>query len=265
MTYSKIGSAPGRRQETEWLWIWSWNVIFSNGDTCISLAHTMTYIFIMYLLLADDSYNDWNIFFSLRYCGVLVTFNDKSLFFLFFSFFFFLFLFLIILYSTETGCPWIFCIFLLPRKVLYISWKHYYYHYYFYKYLLLFPSHFSENSICSVTYFFTLKRHHLLFPWNAAITRLTGQWNSRQLISVFTDMLKVAISIWLVRNTVPGQMISPLISPDKALFFHNKIVFIFQPAHDKTSKMACAPSEDSDQPGHPPSLIRVFAVRSTGS
>ena len=25
--------------------------------------------------------------------------------------------------------------------------------------------------------------------------------------------------------------------------------------------MACAPSEDSDQPGHPPSLITVFAVR----
>ena len=29
--------------------------------------------------------------------------------------------------------------------------------------------------------------------------------------------------------------------------------------HDKTNKMACAPSEDSDQPGHPPSLIKVFA------
>ena len=28
----------------------------------------------------------------------------------------------------------------------------------------------------------------------------------------------------------------------------------------KPTKM-CAPSEDSDQPGHPPSLIRVFAVR----
>ena len=25
--------------------------------------------------------------------------------------------------------------------------------------------------------------------------------------------------------------------------------------------MACAPSKDSDQPGHPPSLIRVFAIR----
>ena len=35
---------------------------------------------------------------------------------------------------------------------------------------------------------------------------------------------------------------------------------IFEPPHDKTNKMACASSEDSDQPGHPPSLIRVFGV-----
>ena len=39
----------------------------------------------------------------------------------------------------------------------------------------------------------------------------------------------------------------------------------FEPHRDKTNKMACAPSEDSDQPGHPPSLIRVFAVHSIGS
>ena len=38
-------------------------------------------------------------------------------------------------------------------------------------------------------------------------------------------------------------------------------VIRFEPPRDKTSKVACAPSEDSDQPGHPPSLIRVFAVR----
>ena len=30
-------------------------------------------------------------------------------------------------------------------------------------------------------------------------------------------------------------------------------------------KMARVPSKDSDQPGHPPSLIRVFAVCSMGS
>ena len=37
--------------------------------------------------------------------------------------------------------------------------------------------------------------------------------------------------------------------------------FTFEPPNNKTNKMACAPSEDSDQPGYPPSLIRVFTVR----
>ena len=40
---------------------------------------------------------------------------------------------------------------------------------------------------------------------------------------------------------------------------------IIELSHDKTNKVACAPSVDSDQPGPPPSLIRVFAVRSMGS
>ena len=39
----------------------------------------------------------------------------------------------------------------------------------------------------------------------------------------------------------------------------------FEPPHDKTNYMTFVPSEDSDQPGHPPNLIRVFAVRSMGS
>ena len=43
----------------------------------------------------------------------------------------------------------------------------------------------------------------------------------------------------------------------KGVFFSVKI----EPPRDKTNKMACAPTEDSDQPGLPPCLIRVFAVR----
>ena len=35
----------------------------------------------------------------------------------------------------------------------------------------------------------------------------------------------------------------------------------YERLHDKTNKMTCVPSEDLDQPGHPLSLIRVFAVR----
>ena len=38
-------------------------------------------------------------------------------------------------------------------------------------------------------------------------------------------------------------------------------VLKFEPSHDKTNKMACATSEDSDQPRPPPSLIGVFVVR----
>ena len=33
------------------------------------------------------------------------------------------------------------------------------------------------------------------------------------------------------------------------------VILIFEPPHDKTNKIAYAPSEDSDQPGHPPRLI----------
>ena len=40
---------------------------------------------------------------------------------------------------------------------------------------------------------------------------------------------------------------------------------LFEPPLDKTNKMTFVPSEDSDQPGHQPSLIRVFAMRSMGS
>ena len=34
--------------------------------------------------------------------------------------------------------------------------------------------------------------------------------------------------------------------------------------HDKTNKMICGPSKDSDQPGHMPRLIWVFAVHFMG-
>ena len=37
-----------------------------------------------------------------------------------------------------------------------------------------------------------------------------------------------------------------------------------EPQHDKTKEMTYAPSEDSDQSGHPLSLIKVFAMRSVG-
>ena len=48
-------------------------------------------------------------------------------------------------------------------------------------------------------------------------------------------------------------------------YFMSTSTYVIEPAHDKTYKMACASSEESDQPGHSPSLIRAFVVRSVGS
>ena len=36
-----------------------------------------------------------------------------------------------------------------------------------------------------------------------------------------------------------------------------RLFFLFELPHDKTNKMACATSEDLDQPGHLPSLISL--------
>ena len=46
---------------------------------------------------------------------------------------------------------------------------------------------------------------------------------------------------------------------------HILFTVIFELQHGKTNKVACAPSEDSDQPGHPPNPIRVFIVRPVDS
>ena len=50
-----------------------------------------------------------------------------------------------------------------------------------------------------------------------------------------------------------------------ALLYSNSTLFKSEPPHDKTNKMVCGPVKKSNQPEHPPSLIRVLAVRSMGS
>ena len=58
------------------------------------------------------------------------------------------------------------------------------------------------------------------------------------------------------RWTVKAHVNVCICSLLRAFSDHHKI----ESVHDTTNKMTCAPSEGSDQPGHLPSLIRVFAV-----
>ena len=58
--------------------------------------------------------------------------------------------------------------------------------------------------------------------------------------------------------------IAAMDTDDNQVDFLNKRFISYslnEPPRDKTNKTACPPSEDSDQPGHLPRLIRVFAVR----
>ena len=48
---------------------------------------------------------------------------------------------------------------------------------------------------------------------------------------------------------------------DPADFLHHRLRLPIYTIYEPRQQNECAPSEDSDQPGHPPSLIRVFAVR----
>ena len=49
------------------------------------------------------------------------------------------------------------------------------------------------------------------------------------------------------------------------LVVHESLITKNWAASWQNQQSDCAPSEDTDQPGHPSSLIRVFAVRSLGN
>ena len=75
--------------------------------------------------------------------------------------------------------------------------------------------------------------------------------------SVVCTVLISAIIIEIFRKNIPISYIIP----------YKKLASPLIPVCLKKSHMQqndYAPSEESDQPGHPPSLIRVFAVRSMG-
>ena len=48
-----------------------------------------------------------------------------------------------------------------------------------------------------------------------------------------------------------------LVRNSLAQIYHLNSIKLFEPSHDKTYKMSCAPSVGSDQSGHPPSLISL--------
>ena len=86
--------------------------------------------------------------------------------------------------------------------------------------------------------------------------------NGYRIYPKFYQVYSVLFSSWSLYHlrTFCGDSDEPAHLPG---YYRDLYSLIYEPAHNKTNKMACAPSEDSDQPGHPPSLIRVYAVHVT--
>ena len=55
--------------------------------------------------------------------------------------------------------------------------------------------------------------------------------------------------LWITKNHFPYCFLSVHIHPRSEA---NETKDKKEPRHDKTNKMACVPSKDSDQPGHRP-------------
>ena len=65
----------------------------------------------------------------------------------------------------------------------------------------------------------------------------------------YSNIFIIQSNLWKVSASLPRG----LHQPDK----NTSACTSHEPAHDKTNKIACAPSEDSDQSGHSPSLISL--------
>ena len=109
---------------------------------------------------------------------------------------------------------------------------------------------------------------HMKKPWVlsyplSAQRRLWSDWVDAQADLSFRWVHTHFVGFIMSRLILIVKILS---SPSMALFYYFTLIqlilfsSLYEPPHDKTNKMACAPSEDSDQPGHPSSLIRVFAV-----
>ena len=67
------------------------------------------------------------------------------------------------------------------------------------------------------------------------------------------------LSYMIISQNCSFTFFTKAVSVTAIKIFVTVLCLLTEPTHDKSNKMTCAPSKDSDQPGHPSSQIRVFA------
>ena len=119
----------------------------------------------------------------------------------------------------------------------------------------------SESNACSSLFFWAWQLLHgyLFFLFLLCIVAAIKVWWPCQLLSLdfivqTSNICRVTTVIKRAFHIVAKKM------TDMAYEWDNVYCFIWA-ATWQNQQSECAPSEDSDPPGHPPNLIRVFAVR----
>ena len=89
-------------------------------------------------------------------------------------------------------------------------------------------------------------------------TNTTYPHSFQSLLSQVGVFQYIKISLGTMSLNIFPLSLQPILSYFEENF--HLMGIINEPLHKKTNKVTCAPSEDSDQPWNPPSLIRVIAV-----
>ena len=98
-----------------------------------------------------------------------------------------------------------------------------------------------------------LKNHYM----DQQSTRSCYYWKIETCMWCVSTPVKSVLHLWYALICV-SEMIT---SPSSVLWLWPELYCLNWTASWQNQQNECVPSEDSDQPGHPPSLIRVFAVR----
>ena len=132
------------------------------------------------------------------------------------------------------------------------------------------PLPFGWGDINSLSMFIEATEPDPTFFWQTDLgkqcrPRSNCSWRSSLIrVSIYCHSVCIILAYCMVRTHCSNFRIITAIFSHVQIITIFRVIVLFQD-NLRCSKMTCVPSKISDQLGHPPSLIRVFVVRCTGS
>ena len=100
-----------------------------------------------------------------------------------------------------------------------------------------------------------------IYPWHASPFVVLAPITPQGVMPVHIRTVYFSVEPLVAALIAPCVLDPPLVKATAVITVTTRVRKTNEPQHDKSNKMTCAPSQDTDQTGHPFSLIRVFTVR----